>query len=88
MANNHDHSTYHHHRSTFTLVVNEHTKEWGQDHRQDWEPLEQTRCLCIANHQCLLEEVSRKALEWEDSRIVQYAQERDNPEHLAREDLT
>ena len=67
MANNHDNRTYHHHRSTFTLVVDEHTKEWGQDHRQDWEPFEQTRCLCIANHKSLLEEVSRKALEWEDS---------------------
>ena len=88
MANNHDNRTYHHHRSTFTLIVDEHTEEWSQDHRQDWEPLEQARCLSVANHQCLLEEVSSKALEWEDSRIIEYAQEGDNPEHLAAEDFT
>ena len=87
MANNHDNRTYHHHRRTFTLVVNKHAKEWGQYHCQDWEPLEQTRSLSVANHQGLLEEVGREALEWEDSRIVQYTQERDNPEHLAGEDL-
>ena len=88
MTNNHDNRTYHHHGCTFTLIINKHSEEWSQDHRQDWEPFEQARCLSVANHQCFLEEVGRKALEWENRRIVQYAQESDNPEHLARENLT
>lgn len=88
MANNHDNRTYHHHRCTFTLIINKHTEEGSQHHCQNWEPFEQARRLGIADHQCLLEEVGGKALEWEDSRIVQYAQESDNPEHLAGENLT
>ena len=67
VANNHDNRTYHHHRCTFTLIINEHTEEWSQYHCQDWEPLEQTRCLSVGDHEGLLEEVGCKALEWEDS---------------------
>ena len=88
MAHNHYYSTKHHHRSTFTFIINECSEERRENHCENREPLKQTGCFCITNLQRLLKEVGRKTLEWEDGGVVQYAKQSYNPEHLRLENLT
>ena len=87
MASNHNDGTEQHHRSTFTLIVDERTKERCQYHRENREPFKQTCRFCIGNLQGLLQEVRCKTLEGEDCRIIEHTKERYDPEHLRCEDL-
>ena len=88
MTNNHNNCSEKHHRSTFSFVINKRAEERSEYHCQYREPLEQSCSFGIADLQRLFEEVGCKALEGEDSGIIEHAEKCNNPEHLRAEDLS
>ena len=87
MASDHDDCTDHKHCCTLTLVVKECTEERSEYHSEDREPSEEVCSLSAADVKSYLKEVGCISLEWEDSRVVKYAEKGYEPEHLAAEDL-
>ncbi len=88
MAGNHNECANHHHGRALAFVVDKRAKERRENHCQNGEPLEESCGFGVGDLERLFEEVGSKPLEGEDGRVVEYAEDSDNPEHLGLEDLS
>ena len=87
VAGDHDDGADHEHRGALAAEVEQRSEEGGEHHGQDGEAAEEACRRFGVDAERHLEEVGRIALEGEDGRVVEYAEQRHEPEHLAAEDV-
>ena len=87
VASNHNERANHKHRGSLTLTVDKCAKEGCEHHSEDGEAAEELSTGVAIYVEGLSEEVGSELLEWEDCRVVEYAHQSYQPEHLACEDL-
>ena len=87
MAGNHEHGTEDEHGGTFAFMVEEVAQDGGDGCGSQREDEEHPAGLFGRIAQVALQHVDGILLEGEDGRVVEHAQQRYQPEHLAREDI-